>query len=87
MQIKKEYWQKTNIQTILDIFTGKMAEQLSHAKPEIIENLNKHIHHIFRRWYFLSLSPTEESSAADMLEYYRTIESGKSLKKKTLLIL
>jgi hypothetical protein len=74
MHIKQSFWQETNIQTILNIFTGKMAEQLSHATPEVIENFNRHIHHIFRRWYFLSLSPTKESSAADMLEYYKTIE-------------
>lgn len=74
MQIRQSFWQETNIQTILTIFTGKMAEEITHAPPLIIENLNKHIHHIFRRWYFLSLSPTEESSAADMLEYYQTIE-------------
>ncbi len=74
MQIRQSFWQETNIQTILNIFTGKMAEELTHVSPSIIENLNKHIHHIFRRWYFLSLSPTEESSAADMLEYYQTTE-------------
>ena len=74
MQVQQAFWQNTNIQTILNIFTGKMAEQLVTATPEITENLNKHLHHIFRRWYFLSLSPTEESSAADMLEYYKTIE-------------
>lgn len=74
MQIKQSLWQETHIQTTLNIFTGKMAERLIHSSPEIIANLNKHMHHIFRRWYFLSLSSTEESSASDMLEYYKIIE-------------